>query len=55
MMNIWNPTYDDWVGVWDEQILPRFSFYDYVKWRVYTPGEGDVGTDSNFTFMERRF
>ena len=53
MMNIWNPTYDDWVGVWDEQILPRFSFYDYVSYASYTPGEGDVGTDSNFTFLWR--
>ena len=53
MMNIWNSIYDDWVGVWDEQILPRFSFYDYVSYASYTPGEGDVGTDSNFTFLWR--
>ena len=25
-MNIWNPVYDNWVGVWDDRILPRFSF-----------------------------
>ena len=51
MMNLWNPTYDDWVGVWDERILPRFSYYDYVRYASYTPGEGDVGTDQNFTFQ----
>ena len=39
MMNLWNPTYDDWVGVWDDRILPRFSYYDYVSYASYTPGE----------------
>ena len=53
MMNIWNPTYDDWVGVWDDRILPRFSFYDYVSYAEYTPGSGDIGTDSNFTLLWR--
>ena len=51
MMNIWNPAYDDWVGIWDERILPRFAFYDYVSYASYTPSEGNIGTDSNFTFM----
>ena len=51
MMNIWNPTYDDWVGVWDERILPRFSYYDYVSYASYTPGEGNTGTNQNFTFQ----
>jgi len=51
MMNIWNPTYDDWVGIWDERVLPRFAFYDHVSYASYTPGEGNVGTDSNFTLM----
>ena len=51
MMNIWNPEYDDWVGVWDERVLPRFAFYDYVSYASYTPGEGNIGTDSNFTLM----
>ena len=49
MMNLWNPAYDDWVGVWDDRILPRFSYYDYVSYASYTPGEGDIGTDQNFT------
>jgi len=51
MMNLWNPVYDDWVGVWDERILPRFSYYDYVSYASYTPGEGNVGTDHNFTLL----
>lgn len=51
MMNIWNPVYDDWVGVWDERILPRFSYYDYVSYASYTPGQGNMGTDQNFTFQ----
>ena len=50
MMNIWNPVYTDWVGSWDSEILPRFSYYDYVSYSAYTPGTGDNGTESNFTF-----
>ncbi len=51
MMNIWNPVYEDWVGAWNSEILPRFSYYDYVSYSSYTPGEGDTGSDSNFTFL----
>ena len=51
MMNIWNPVYADWVGFWNPDIIPRFSYYDYVSYSGYTPGEGDNGTDSNFTFF----
>lgn len=50
MMNIWNPIYADWVGTWNPDIIPRFSYYDYVSYSEYTPGEGDSGTDTNFTF-----
>jgi len=50
MMNIWNPIYADWVGAWNSDIIPRFSYYDYVSYSEYTPGEGDSGTDSSFTF-----
>ena len=50
MMNIWNPVYADWVGLWDSEVLPRFSYYDYVSYSTYTPGTGDSGTESNFTF-----
>ena len=38
MMNIWNPVYDDWVGVWDDRVLPRFAYYDWVRYSSYTPG-----------------
>ena len=51
MMNIWNPTYDDWVGFWDDRVLPRFAFYDWVRYASYTPGNGDTGTGNNFTFQ----
>ncbi len=49
MMNIWQPVYADWVGTFDERTLPRFSYYDWVKYASYTPGSGDYGTDDNFT------
>lgn len=49
MMNIWNPVFDDWVGIWDERILPRFAHYDWVRYASYTPGSGDTGTSNDFT------
>lgn len=49
MMNIWNPIWDDWVGFWDDRVLPRFAYYDWVRYASYTPGNGDTGTNNNFT------
>jgi len=49
MMNIWNPVYDDWVGFWDDRVLPRFAYYDWVRYASYTPGSGDTGTNNDFT------
>ena len=49
MMNLWQPVYADWVGTFDDRILPRFSYYDWVKYYEYTPDVGDHGTDNNFT------
>ena len=51
MMNIWNPVYEDWVGIWDDRVLPRFAYYDWVRYAAYTPGSGDTGTNNNFTFQ----
>ncbi len=51
MMNIWNPVFSNWVGPWDERILPRFAYYDYVSYATYTPGTGHTGTDNNFTLQ----
>ena len=49
MMNIWNPIHEDWVGVWDESVLPRFAYYDWVRYASYTPGSGNTGTNNDFT------
>ena len=49
MMNIWQPVYEDWVGTFDEKCLPQFAYYDWAQYSSYTPGEGNYGTDSNFT------
>ena len=51
MMNIWNPSYANWVGPWSDDILPKFAYYDYVSYASYTPGSGDSGTDNNFSFQ----
>ncbi|NQV14882.1 family 16 glycosylhydrolase [bacterium] len=49
MMNIWTPVFADWVGIIDDRILPRFSYYDWVSYAAYTPGEGTVGSNSDFS------
>lgn len=50
MMNIWNPSYTNWVGQWSPDVLPAFAYYDWVKYYTYSPGTGNYGTDNNFTF-----
>lgn len=51
MMNVWNPVYASWVGQWNENVLPSFSYYDWVSYSSFTPDSGNTGTDSNFTFQ----
>jgi len=51
MMNIWQPTYVDWVGEFDSDILPVYAFYDWVKYYAYVPGSGNAGTDNNFILL----
>jgi len=51
MMNVWNPDQPNWVGAWSDNILPAFSYYDWIKYSSYTPGTGDYGTNSNFTLQ----
>ncbi len=51
MMNIWNPVYENWVGVWNPDVLPAFAFYDWVSYYSYTPGSGDYGTSNNFSIQ----
>jgi len=50
MMNTWASIYDNWVGPFNIENLPVYSFYDYVTYYEYTPGIGDSGTNNNFTF-----
>ena len=51
MMNIWQPTWIDWVGEFDPDILPVYAFYDWVKYYAYVPGTGTAGTDNNFILL----
>jgi len=48
MMNIWQPTYVEWVGEFDPDILPVYAFYDWVTYYAYVPGTGNTGTDNDF-------
>ncbi len=50
LMNLWAAGAESWVGVWDPSVMPRQSKYDYVKYYSYTPGAGNAGTGSDFTF-----
>ncbi len=49
MMNIWPPAFEDWAGPLDPSVLPARAYYDWVSYASYTPGQGSVGTDNNFT------
>ena len=50
MMNIWQPIWENWVGEFDESVLPVYAYYDWVKYYSYTPGEGTYGSFNNFSF-----
>lgn len=51
MMNLWATTAANWAGEWDYQDVPKFSYYDYVKYYSYSPDNGNYGTDDNFLFI----
>lgn len=53
MFNMWIPQWTNWMGVFTEQILPAFTYYDWASYYTYTPGKGNYGTDNNFTFSWR--
>jgi len=48
MMNTWNPEYPVWVGDWNPEVLPAYTFYDWVSYSTYVPGNGNSGTGNNF-------
>ncbi len=48
MMNIWQPSYADWAGNFDANILPVYAIYDWARYYVYVPGTGNTGTDNAF-------
>jgi hypothetical protein len=50
MFNMWLPNYPNWIGVFNEQILPAFTLYNWASYYSYTPGKGNYGTNNNFTF-----
>jgi beta-glucanase (GH16 family) len=49
MMNVWNPAYESWAGVFIPESLPAFAYYDWVSYYAYTPGTGTYGTGNNFS------
>ena len=53
MFNTWIPNYSNWAGIWNEQVLPAFTFYDWAAYYSYTPGSGNYGTNNSFSFNWR--
>lgn len=51
MMNVWNPQFENWAGVFNPATLPAFAYYDWVSYYEYTPGAGTYGTENNFTHL----
>ena len=49
MMNVWIPQYENWVGIFYPDVLPSFSYYDWVSYYSYTPGTGNYGSGNNFS------
>ena len=47
MMNLWSAVWIDWVGVWDPGTMPVNSYYNFVKYYEYTPGEGSDGSNND--------
>ena len=43
--NLWSSENAAWVGQFDDSILPRYQFINWVKFYKYTPGAGDHGGD----------
>ncbi|NWF90117.1 MAG: family 16 glycosylhydrolase [Ignavibacteriaceae bacterium] len=50
-MDIWQPSYVNWSGQFDERVLPVFAHYDWASYSAYTPGVGNTGTNNNFTLQ----
>lgn len=51
MFNVWLPIYSNWVGVWNDNLLPAFTYYDWAAYYSYTPNNGNYGTNHNFTLQ----
>jgi len=49
MMNIWPSSASSWAGNFNSDILPVYAYYDWVKYSAFTPGQGDTGTNEDFT------
>jgi hypothetical protein len=53
MFNMWIPQWTNWMGVFTEQILPAYTFYDWASYYSYTQGKGNYGSGNNFTLNWR--
>jgi len=49
MMNLWSAIWENWVGIWDPSTMPVIAYYNYVKYYEYVPGNGNYGSNNDFT------
>ncbi|MCF0224055.1 MAG: family 16 glycosylhydrolase [Fibrobacter sp.] len=50
--NLWSSEEAAWVGAWNDGILPRHQYINWVKVYDYTPGQGDNGTDFKLKWVD---
>jgi len=50
--NLWSSTAADWVGPWDDAILPVHQYINWVKVYSYTPGTGENGSDFTLNWTD---
>ncbi|WP_407444159.1 family 16 glycosylhydrolase [Fibrobacter sp.] len=50
--NLWASEDPGWVGPWNDQILPRHQYINWVKVYDYTPGQGENGTDFKLKWVD---
>ena len=51
MMNIWASIHNNWVGEWNNETLPVYSYYDQVSYYSFTENQGNYGTNNDFTLQ----
>jgi beta-glucanase (GH16 family) len=52
MMNIWPSQFWEWTGPWQEEKLPLYAQYEYVKYYTYKNGQFDLSWEDEFDKLD---